>query len=281
MPVATDDASRTSQDNPLQIQGYGFSSHHVGSVDSQSSATSEITPQPPVPEQRTGPVIVNGSSNVPSIPSSSSGPLQGQAPLAYHSEEASFRERILMSQHLTSQVLSQQDYRFPPAGNRPKGTSRPGQNGGIAPLDLATGSSRINGHGQSVDAQHLSPINETRSPSPTTIRKGDHQLPNKVKRPSNLAEEAKTVPAPEAKQPQPVQPVQPPARATASQLTQALKLNGARENGHVRGAKSESHSSDGGWQKATKGRKKGSEARNTGTGSSEQPPQHEADRKGG
>lgn len=273
-----DDHSRANQDNPLQIHGHGFSTHPVGSVDSQSSLNSEgTTPQPPAPSapERTGPLIVNGSTNAPSLPSSDSGPLHGHG-MSYHPEEASFRDRI-MSQHLASQALMQQDYRFPSPSGRQKMPSRPVQNGVIAPLDLATGGSRVNGHGLAIDAQHLSPINETRSPSPTTIRKGDHPIPSRTARPSNLAEEAKS-----STQQLPGMTVR---AAAAGPSSQAAKVNGIRENGHVRGAKSESLSGEGGWQKATKSRKKGAEARNAGTGSgsgsSEQPPQHEADRKGG
>ncbi|ROT40988.1 hypothetical protein SODALDRAFT_338518 [Sodiomyces alkalinus F11] len=62
------------------------------------------------------------------------------------------------------------------------------------------------------------------------------------------------------------------------------KTNASRENGHVRGAKSESFNAEGVWQKATKGRRKGGgDGRNGAAGflPSEQPPRHEADRKGG
>ncbi|KAG7134460.1 hypothetical protein HYQ46_009109 [Verticillium longisporum] len=57
------------------------------------------------------------------------------------------------------------------------------------------------------------------------------------------------------------------------------KLGDSRENGHTRGAKSESHSADGAWQKATKGRKKGGDGRVAAP--SEQPPRSGEDRKGG
>ena len=266
-----DDLSRPSQDNPLQIQGHGFSSHPVGSVDSQSSTNSDVfMPQSSVPE-RTGPVIVNGSTNAPSAPSSNAGSIQGQGGV-HHSEDASFRDRIL-SQHMASQALLQQDFRFPSPGGRQKASNRAAQNGVIAPLDLAMGGNRVNGHGLSVEAQHLSPVYETRSPSPT-IKKGELVMQSKTMRSSNLAEDAKSARTADTKAPS--------GSEAKSNPSQTAKPNGVRENGHVRSAKSESHGADGGWQQApTKGRKKGTEARASGSGSSEQPPQHEADRKGG
>ncbi|GKT42510.1 uncharacterized protein ColSpa_02691 [Colletotrichum spaethianum] len=191
------------------------------------------------------------------------------------------------------------------------------QSGVIAPLDLATRDNRMNGHQLSIDAQHLSPINETRSPSPTVIRRGDYPLRADQSSfvPQNAAPKVQTdppVPGPkvnetkvsntnQSKQAQ-ASAASPKRLPTATQRSaqvaaqpqsqshtssqapaQSPKINGIRENGHTRGVKSESHGAEGTWQKATKSRKKGADAKNQGNSlvPSEQPPKHEADRKGG
>ncbi|GJC97333.1 hypothetical protein ColKHC_06159 [Colletotrichum higginsianum] len=151
------------------------------------------------------------------------------------------------------------------------------QSGVIAPLDLATRDNRINGHQLSIDAQHLSPINETRSPSPTVGSTASHskQAQSSAQSPKRLSTSTQRS----------VQVATQSQAQTSSQApTQSPKVNGIRENGHTRGVKSESHGPEGTWQKATKGRRKGADAKNQQGGGfvpSEQPPKHEADRKGG
>ncbi|OAA70345.1 PAP/25A-associated-like protein [Cordyceps fumosorosea ARSEF 2679] len=123
-----------------------------------------------------------------------------------------------------------------------------------------------------MDMAHLSPVYETRTPSPTMHRKSDsgaaHDMPLRPRHGGGT----------DAKK-SPVTDKHPAGQE--SQKGKSLKPNPAaqrsnppRENGHVRGAKSEN---DGGWQKAGR-RKKAPSGLNV---SSEQPPKHESERKGG
>jgi hypothetical protein len=207
------------------------------------------------------------------------------------------------------------------------------QNGVIAPLDLAIRDSSRPGEPQfNTDLTHLSPVYETRTPSPTVVRKFDgsvkgdrssaHQTPPKEPRaeplkqgpklsdprnsgandtkPGQASHQARqvataTTAVPGNQEPQsipshsraagqsPPQPKQQAPATTQPTPNPHPKVNGSKENGHVRGAKSESHNSDGGWQRATKNRKKGSDGKHQSNGfiPSEEPPKFEADRKGG
>lgn len=128
---------------------------------------------------------------------------------------------------------------------------------------------------------HLSPINEA-TPSPTANRKFDlpPQMPRT--RPSlvNNAKEPKL----ETKSKQRASNGATNAKLETAHAS-STRINGlSRENGHTRGAKSESDNTlVNGWQKISKGKKKGGDQRNRGETSpqSEQPPKNEAERKGG
>ncbi|KAI8295895.1 Poly(A) RNA polymerase cid13 [Colletotrichum sp. SAR 10_98] len=250
-------------------------------VDGQSSFRSEPV-KTPISERP--PVIVNGTTTPSSISNTAATASPASAPRPV--DDPSFRDRIaLMNQY----GWSQQAQASPevPVGNQISLQRRAmrQQSGVIAPLDLATRENRMNGHQLSIDAQHLSPINETRSPSPTVVRKGDFQVKSDLQ--SGHAES--TLPAhkdkgqvvKEAKQSQSTQSPKSQSSNAQRQSGQPARTNGNRENGH-RGGKNDGHGHDGGWQKATKGRKKG-DGKNQGNGfvSSELPPKHDADRKGG
>ncbi|OBR08596.1 Pap 25a associated domain family [Colletotrichum higginsianum IMI 349063] len=298
----TEELSLLSPGKPLQIQGLGISGY---AADQGGD----------MPEPVQTPVIVNGTTTPSSAPNTTAAALPTTAssrPL----DDPSFRDRIaLMS--MNQYAWASQAQAQPEVVNgtqmslRQRAMSRQ-QSGVIAPLDLATRDNRINGHQLSIDAQHLSPINETRSPSPTVVRKGEYPLradqssfvPQnslpKVQGEPPVPTHTKGSTASHSKQAQ--SSAQSPKRlststqrsvqvATQSQAqtssqapTQSPKVNGIRENGHTRGVKSESHGPEGTWQKATKGRRKGADAKNQQGGGfvpSEQPPKHEADRKGG
>ncbi|KAF6834258.1 poly(A) RNA polymerase Cid11 [Colletotrichum plurivorum] len=298
---ASDDPARSWQDNSVQMHGLGISGLAVDQTDGQPAANGDSA-QTPVSERP--PVIVNGTTASPYVASTAPSPSAAPAPRAVDDPSTSFRDRIM------NQYGWVQPVQMAPEA---VGSSQPSlrqramrqQSGVIAPLDLATRENRMNGHQLSIEAQHLSPINETRSPSPTVVRKGDYPLrgdqsgsvaqnaaPNAQTEPpvpgSKLAEH-KVMPSKETR------PVQATTQSPKSQSNRpnqsgsqpqsnagaSARVNGIRENGHNR-VKSDSHNPEGGWQKATKGRKKG-DAKNQGNGfiPSEQPPKHEADRKGG
>ncbi|KAM5353253.1 hypothetical protein ACJZ2D_016851 [Fusarium nematophilum] len=255
---ASEDSS-SNFDNPLQINvGNGAPSFPVDGP----TVSTEATPQA-APERV--PVVANGTG---ALVAPSTG------------EEASFRERIAMmsAYYMTTPHIMQEPMattsRLSPSTRQRLMSRQPG-NGMIAPLDLAIAEHRID-HPVGQDFAHLSPVYENRTPSPTVVRKPDGLLKSEKQNSPKSAKGQK--PDERSQESQEGTKSQRGQKATA----QAQKLNGVRENGHLRGAKSES---DGGWQKAGKGKKKGNNNNtNTNTahqGNGEQPPKHESERKGG
>lgn len=221
------------------------------------------------------PVVANGSASNMAIPPA----------------EDSFRERIAMlsmmsksylsTPHLAQETVVQNGNSRLPPSTRQRLASRQQQNGVIAPLDLAIGENRIS-NPVGPEFAHLSPVYETRTPSPTVVRKFDGSL-KQEKTKGNAQSDAKTSQAEESKPtPKVDERTQGSQEGTKAQKAlkpapQTQRVNGARETGHVRGAKSES---DGGWQKAGKGKKKASNGVSH-LGHGEQLPKHESERKGG
>ncbi|KAG5926205.1 hypothetical protein E4U53_003123, partial [Claviceps sorghi] len=223
------------------------------------------------------PIVVNGS-NAPLL----TGPPQP-------SEDASFRERIaMMNSFYLSNQLNQQEVqnghtaRLSPSA-RQRLMSRQPQNGIIAPLDLAIGDGRVGNKSVAVEASpHLSPVYETQTPSPCTIRKpGNAAAPatwpaNKQSKPPIKGEKsngtrtgAETGPSKEEW-----------SQVQKSPNCSASKSSVPHDPGHVRAARSEGHD---GWQKATgKSKKKGSNAAYAAQQlHAEVAPKNEAERKGG
>jgi hypothetical protein len=139
---------------------------------------------------------------------------------------------------------------------------------------------------------HLSPVYEHRTPSPTVARKFEPL--NGVKSPghgsmkefrsefSKAGLKSPTVKSPTVKSPTVKSPTRQNDPTTRSPI-QDQKINGlARENGHVRAAKSQTESF-GSWQKSKQRKKALPDMKHTvnGVGQSEQLPKNEADRKGG
>ncbi|KAM0277476.1 hypothetical protein ACHAQH_005754 [Verticillium albo-atrum] len=307
-PVTREEPGAFSHDNVYNVSGLGITTQCTPATDTQLPTTADIArSQILVPETRT-PVIVNGSTNTSTSSTATSIPIPGAVqPL----EDASFRDRINLmglTQYQTQQSVFQPDTASgaPASSTRQRIGVRQHQNGVIAPLDLAIRETRGGGHPLALDPQHLSPINETRSPSPTAVRKLDHafksdatKIPPSVTmdslaepfKPGQTSNEQPALPVKEQRQTPAI--TQGGARSSVVSSGHPLqvshtpnqippfnpKVNGTRENGHVRGAKSESHSADGTWQKATKGRKKGGDGR--AAAPNEQPPRRGEDRKGG
>jgi DNA polymerase sigma len=272
--VQTDSEQFTAPtfDNPLQInpglsvngQPVESFNNHVAYQQQQSASSQSTAPHVDGP-----PVVVNGS-NVP------------LAPLP--TNDASFSERIqMMNSYYMNPIPTQNEIvngvvsRLSPSA-RQRLMARQPQNGVIAPLDLALPD---HGMGKSSVADltaHLSPVYETHMPSPTGGRKVEplpvskHVAEEKAgtktaKSDSTLKTEALPSSPQEAAKP----------LKTQKQAASAPKSHPARENGHVRSAKSES---DGGWQKAGKAKKKGLNGLATPL-PAEQPPKHDSERKGG
>lgn len=255
-------------DNPLLINN---NNSHLVPGHSAEVFAAQVPTNQDVPVQSASdrsPVVVNGSSP-PMMPPTTDDP--------------SFRERIAMmnSYYLNAQAITQEGYgagtsRLSPS-TRQRLMSRQPQNGVIAPLDLAIAENRIE-QPLGPELAHLSPVYETRTPSPTVVRKFD----TAIKQEKPAAAQA------DGKNPRPDPPkanTKNEGRAHGPQEKsqkgqkhgQSQKANGNRENGHTRSARSEG---DGGWQKAGKGKKKGGNGSGP-QGQGEQAPKNDSERKGG
>jgi hypothetical protein len=257
----------SSFDNPLQINsghqqtayaGLGLS-ESTGSDPAISSTISSLTDH--------SPITANGANAHGAVSSA---------------EDISFRERIaLMSaQHMNTLPATQGIYSMggvmSPAHNQ-RVFSRQPQDAAIAPLDLAVSEERVK-KSNGPETPLLSPVYEASASSPTSTRKSGVTVeePNgqgNGRKPTWAGVSQQTVKTDEANQGS-----QDPLKQTKSLKAppQTQKPNAPRENGHVRGARSES---DGGWQKAGKGKKKALTV--TQQGQAEPPPKYSSERKGG
>ncbi|KAK3383457.1 hypothetical protein B0T24DRAFT_50281 [Lasiosphaeria ovina] len=260
-------------DNPLHIsQGLGISGSWVDQRGVHPAGSVEPSP-PSFPDR---PVIANGSSG-------------SRTPTTAHvTPDASINQRLMMGTALHSgvpyQVVGGESNGIvgfsPPSGGRSRVISRQ-QQSGIAPLDLATGEFTV-----APELQHLSPVYEHRTPSPTAVRRFDAppivspSLGRQAREPKVEASKATQKPV-SSKTP----PTGPSAKNDGASRSPVVdpRVNGvAKENGHTRGVKSQSEAF-GPWQKP-KPRKKGTaDPKNTVNGftQGEQLPKNDSDRKGG
>ncbi|EAA34854.3 hypothetical protein GE21DRAFT_2198 [Neurospora crassa] len=205
--------------------------------------------------------------------------------------DASFQQRIAMANSfhpgipyapLTSDTTSSPGL-SPPNGDRMRSIAR--QQNGIAPLDLAAGS-----FGVSQDLQHLSPVYEARTPSPTLMRKYESSLgvstPTLESTNGSRSERSDTWRSGQKTSPVKSPPAGPAAKLDSVTRSPVLdqRSNGtSRGNGHLRnGNKGQSEGlSD--WQKS-KPRKKGmADLKHAAStfAQSEQVPKNDGDRRGG
>ncbi|KFA63043.1 hypothetical protein S40285_06390 [Stachybotrys chlorohalonatus IBT 40285] len=268
-----------NSDNPLYINT-GMPTHQTSTIDVLATPMTHDVSQLTHQAAADHPLVVANGTTAP-------GPATGLVSTPIQAEEASFRDRIaLMNGYYAGAQGFQQDVTngtasrlSPPA--RQRQMSRQPQSGVIAPLDLAISENRID-RPLGPELSHLSPVYETRTPSPTVARKFEG-----LTRPANLGswtEDKATAGDPVKPVIEPETPVRASQEVTKPQKSQKQspqsnvpKPPAGRENGHVRGAKSES---DGGWQKAGKGKKKTANG-TTQQAQAEQPPKHMSDRKGG
>ncbi|KYK58118.1 hypothetical protein DCS_05131 [Drechmeria coniospora] len=265
---------------PLVVNGSGLTMPGRARTESLSSVSSkDLTPPGVDGGSVPRPIVVNGSNT----------------PLTPPGDDASFRDRVVMMRtYYMPQAASQEPNggasRLSPSA-RQRLMSRQPQNGVIAPLDLAIGDHRM--RPSVVDSAHLSPVYETRTPSPSAFRK-ESWLSDGSKHGydrttaltgSAMATNARAVDdtaapkATDASVRSPTMAANVVENAATSALVMAsasstsVSMKEARANGHVRGAKSES---DGGWQKA-KAKKKTLVVAAYG----EPAPKNEHERKGG
>lgn len=264
--LASEDSLASTLDNALHINTGSYMASYGPEVSSAQQAALSPSSQPVVER---APVVVNGSTT-PLIP-----------PAA---DDASFRERIAMMnayyipQNVQQEVPNGSTTRLSSSA-RQRLMSRQPQNAVIAPLDLAIDDHRMN-RPSGIESAHLSPVYETRTPSPSVFRKNDSAwLPAKLDRryegKAALTGNEKGIP--QANERPAVSQESDKSQKMPKPAMQASKAAAPRANGHVRGAKSDS---DGGWQKAGKGKKKAANADGQ-QGHAEHPPKNEFERKGG
>lgn len=250
-PSSTDDAA---YDNPLHIsQGKtpnGSFAPEPTTMRLQNTSENRMTPPPDRP------LVVNGSTaQSPVLPASvavmpsfgqriaaSSGPINGPYAACFGDGP---QNKTNAWQRLSSRSQA-----------------------GIAPLDLAITP-------MFPESQHLSPVYENRTPSPTAYR--DRILPAQV---GSSSEDPRD---PLGKPTQRPTERNGTARGSDAAPIQSTRLNGqaARDNGSLRGTKGEVDNG-GGWQKP-KSKKNKADPRNAGRvpAQNEQPPRSESERKGG
>jgi hypothetical protein len=147
--------------------------------------------------------------------------------------------------------------------------ARQAQNGGMSPLDIGIGQNE----NPRDDLPHLSPVYETRTPSPTVNRKFEPGIDRKANGVASKPTEEKQ---------ENLKAAQKPGHLASNQSKQALATS--KSNGHTRASKSES-AAPGNWQKIPKGKKKGAgpDTKSAGNGQpfSEKLPADDSERKGG
>ena len=306
--LASDDFAPSGYDNALHIGGaYSFvpgqEQHPALSVTSSEKSPQPVLEQPPV--------IVNGS-NQPTPPGSAAtaGATDASAPLAGNLGEPNFRDRVATMAYFIPQGMHHYGDPTLTAGSSPtrQRLIRP-QGGVMEPLDLAirdykmAGASPVN-----TDLQHLSPVYEGNTPSPTALRKFEPPLPKKekvvVRAPSKDRSEGSKMgqrggdsnghgqqeqkPSGSARHSQQKSQAANKSNAQAGQapkpqLPPRAPMDAQEPNGDPRGPKHETMNTESGWQKAGKGRRKGNDAKQAANGHlhGETPPKYESERKGG
>ncbi|KUI60838.1 Poly(A) RNA polymerase cid13 [Cytospora mali] len=257
-------------DNPLHISqgqeanGVAMAPEPVPSRPQVAAETS-----PPAPER---PLVVNGSTQSPALPPSTAGMQSfGQRMAAGHGPNGVTYATTFGGDRMQIQSRSSDLNRQRLAGRN--------QQAGIAPLDLAVANPPL------PDSQHLSPVYEMRTPSPTVLRRFEAPV-NHDKAVSgqsaNSSEEYRKEQRPKNLQ----KPYEKNGvgREGDGGSPAKSRQNGTtlQESAPARAAKSEPDNASA-WQK-TKSKKKQTDtktAANKAASQSEQPPKHESERKGG
>lgn len=261
-PLTNDDSGF---DNPLHIsQGQDANSAATGSETLPTRLQVGPETGSPTPER---PLVVNGSTQSPGLAPSTAGMQSfGQRVAAGQGANGMTYATAFGGDRFQGQARSSDPNRQRLAGRN--------QQAGIAPLDLAVANPSL------PESQHLSPVYEMRTPSPTVLRRFEGPGNNDrvvSGQSANFTEEARKDQKP--------------------RNLECLKRNGGakegdggspgkpRQNGEgapARGAKGDSDNASG-WQK-TKSKKKQADGKNgttKGPSQSEQLPKNDSERKGG
>ncbi|KAI1463602.1 uncharacterized protein F4812DRAFT_235309 [Daldinia caldariorum] len=260
-----------SYDNPLHINQHLDVATSTTGTPSSRNTTSRKANSP----SSDRPVVVNGSS-------SASAGITSQVPAPQFSHDMAMNQA---GSHPHAINMSTVPVGFDNAGNFTGFSAhalqrfpiRASPNALIAQLDLAT-----ENRTQTTECSHLSPVYETNSPSPSFARRLELPFDQAPTIPATMAYSQADLKA------EPTKAKQRSSVETSPRIDGPIpvhpRVNGlSRENGHVRGVKSESDNASSGWQKMTKGRKKGNDAkaRSDVYPQSEQLPKNDSERKGG
>ena len=258
------DESSASED-PSSDAAFGSmeSSSHLSLAGSDLSHDQELagqtTPTDARIERRVDPIVVNGSSSL----TNESAPTYTSPPVANGSSP---------HQLSTPNGFGHDPINGPPrlSPNTRNRLARQAQNGGMSPLDIGSGY----GEGREnlrEDVPHLSPVFETRTPSPTANRKFEPATDRKLKRSTSKDPERRS------------ESSLPLSKLESLNINQIKQRAGeSKVNGHTRAVKSEG--GPGSWQKISKGKRKGNlEAKSSPNGQPqiEKQPMKDFERKGG
>ncbi|KAJ1336018.1 poly(A) RNA polymerase GLD2 [Microdochium nivale] len=251
--------SATAYDNPLHMVQRSDTS---GSIVNTPSSQSSMSGYSPTPDR---PIVVNGTT-----PTMSYTPNQSAYPsydaMSNNNNTVQWIQGTYGNGHtgLANNNFAQWQH-FPPRGP---------PNPLIAHLDLATQDSA-----QAGEMQHLSPVYEMNSPSPTLARMAEVSSAQAMSRPPVIAHNRPDTKPDHAKGKQ----KSTVERSDGSQAANP-RVNGlARENGHARGTKNDNDNAGNGWQKISKSKKKAADGKVKGETHSqrEELPKDESERKGG
>ncbi|KAI6085259.1 hypothetical protein F4821DRAFT_261100 [Hypoxylon rubiginosum] len=252
-------AQYSGYDNPLHINQQLETTSSGPEIPQAKNHTPRNTNSPTADR----PVVVNGSSNA-------STPFPNQVPAGQFGIDA-----------MAPGMTVGPDGSSHAAGFGPNAYQRflvrPTPSPLIAQLDLAT-ENRVAAN----DYPHLSPVYEANSPSPNLTRRLELPFDQGYAFPAAVAPSPAEARVESSKGKQ-KSPIETSPRHEGTTFSNP-RVNGlSRENGHVRGVKSESDNTGNGWQKMTRGRKKGGEMklRNEVYPQSEQLPKNDSERKGG
>lgn len=258
------DASIAPEDHSSDT-GFGSmeSSSHFSMASSDLSLDQEFRGQKTPTDARTearaeAPMVANGSTSLnDSVPTFTSPPIaNGVSPHQLHTPNGFGHDSVNGAPRLSPNTRIRM--------------GRQAQNGGMSPLDIGLGQGE---HREILreDVPHLSPVYETRTPSPTANRKFEPVMDRKLKGSISNNKEGRSESS-----------VTPSKLGPLNTIQVNQHSAEAKVNGHTRAVKSEG--SPGSWQKISKGKKKGpSETRNSPNGQLEieKQPIKDSDRKGG
>lgn len=220
------------------------------SVDEDVSG--QLTPRDSRPESR---VVANGnvSGNTEPFPPLTSPPIaNGATPPAFNNLHYSTPNGLSIAEPINGAATWN-------SSNTQTRLVRQVHNGGMSPLDMGFS------HNDKRDERHLSPVLETRTPSPTVNRRFEPGMDRKSSIVSVMNGERPEL----ARTPSKLGPT------NGNQIKSAA--TGAKTNGHVRASKSEGGSSEK-WQMVPHAKKK---AAAKGKAHGEKPPVDESERMGG